>query len=215
MNAQFLHEGNAIDYTPLEAVVAGDIVTRGGLVGVARLNIEAGTQGALWLTGVYKIAKGAEKFVTGESVFWDTATSRATHTLTNHQYLGKAVAYAGESDETVAVRLEQPAGAIFTNAVMTPASPETGETATSGDTTPESGTPESGGGTSGGETETGEAILILPLTDNTGGTAETTINSVLFDTLDHQTANTYASFTSKINEILAALELKGLVKTSA
>ena len=211
MNAQFLHDGNAIDYTPLEAVVAGDIVTRGGLVGVARQNIESGTQGALWLTGVYKIAKGAEKFVTGESVFWDAAASQATHTLTNNQYLGKAVAYAGETDETVAVRLEQPAGAIFTNAVMTPANPETGET---GGTTPESGTPESGGGTSGGATETGEAILILPLTDNTGGTAASTINSVLFDTLDHQTANTYASFTTKINEILAALELKGLVKTS-
>lgn len=213
MNAQYLHDGNTIDFTPTTAVNAGDIVTRGGLVGIAKLDIDAGTQGALSLSGVYKVLKAAEKFVTGESVFWNATTNQATHTLTDNQYLGKAVAYASETDETVSVRLEQPAGALFTNAVMTPSSPETGETASSGTG---SGTGETGGETGGGtgETDTGEAVLIRPLTDNTGGTATATINSVLFDTLDRQTANSYASFAAKINEIIAALELKGLVKTS-
>jgi predicted RecA/RadA family phage recombinase len=215
MNAQFLHDGNTIDFTPTTAIAAGDIVTRGGLVGIAKLDIDAGSQGALSLSGVYKIAKGTEKFVTGESVFWNATTSQATHTLTDNQYLGKAVAYTGETDETVSVRLEQPAGALFANAVLTPSSPETGETEGSGGSG--SGTGESGGetgGGTGGSTDTGEPILVLPLTDNTGGTATTTINSVLFDTLDRQTANSYASFAAKINEIIAALESKGIVKTS-
>ena len=207
MNAQFLHDGNTIDVTPTTAINAGDIVTRGGLVGIAKLDIEAGTQGALSLSGVYKVVKASEKFVTGESVFWDSTTGQATHTLAGNQYLGKAVAYAGETDETVSVRLEQPAGALFTNAVMTPANPETGETEPTGGeggTTPEPAP----------VVDTGEAVLIRPLTDNTGGTATATINSVLFDTYDKQTANSYASFAAKINEIIAALELKGLVKTS-
>ena len=206
MNAQFLHDGSTIDFTPSTAVSAGDIVTRGGLVGVAKLDIDAGTQGALSLSGVYKVLKGTEKFVTGESVFWDATAGQATHTLAGNQYLGKAVAYAGETDETVSVRLEQPAGALFTNAVMTPSSPETGETEPTGG---ETGNPDPEP-----VVDTGEAVLIRPLTDNTGGTATTTINSVLFDTLDRQTANSYASFAAKINEIIAALELKGLVKTS-
>lgn len=207
MNAQFLHDGNTIDYTPLTDVNAGDIVTRGGLIGVAKLDIDAGSQGSLSLSGVYRVQKGTEKFVTGESVFWDATANEATHTLTANQYLGKAVAYADEMDETVSVRLEQPAGALFMNAVMTPSNPETGETGTTG-------------GEGGGDpiptqpVDAGEAVLIRPLTDNTGGTAGLTINSVLFDTLDRQTANSYASFAAKINEIIAALELKGLVRTS-
>ena len=214
MNAQFLHDGNTIDFTPTTAIAAGDIVTRGGLVGIAKLDIDAGTQGAISLSGVYKVAKGTEKFVTGESVFWDATTSLATHTLTDHQYLGKAVAYAGETDETVSVRLEQPAGALFANAVLTPFSPETGETEGSDSGSGESGTGGETGGGTGGTTDTGEPILVLPLTDNTGGTATATINSVLFDTYDKQTANSYASFAAKINEIITALESKGIVKTS-
>ena len=128
MNAQFLHDGNTIDFIPSTAVSAGDIISQGGLVGVAKLDIDAGTQGALSLSGVYKVAKAPEIFVTGESVFWNATAGQATHTLTGNQYLGKAVASAGETDETVSVRLEQPAGALFTNAVITPANPEGGET---------------------------------------------------------------------------------------
>lgn len=212
MNAQYMHDGSTIEFTPSTAINAGDIVTRGGLVGVAKLDIDAGTQGALSLSGVYKIVKAAEKFVTGESVFWNSTASQATHTLTGNQYLGKAVAYANETDETVSVRLEQPAGVLFTNSVLIPSNPETGETGSDGGS--EQGTGGGSGGESGGTTDTGEPVLIRPLTDNTGGTVSTTINSVLFDTLDRQTANSYATFSAKINEIIAALESKGLVKTS-
>ena len=54
MDARYVQRGDAIDYTPMDDVAAGDIVVLAGkLVGVAKLDIKAGELGALALTGVY------------------------------------------------------------------------------------------------------------------------------------------------------------------
>jgi hypothetical protein len=37
MAAQFVHDGNRVDYTPSSAVAAGDVVVQGELVGVATI----------------------------------------------------------------------------------------------------------------------------------------------------------------------------------
>ena len=58
MNASYVQRGEYIDVVPENDVKAGDIVVRGRLVGVSKLDIKAGTLGALATTGVYDVAKG-------------------------------------------------------------------------------------------------------------------------------------------------------------
>ena len=42
---RYVQKGDAVDYRPTEAVTAGDVIVQGSLIGVARLDIEAGTLG--------------------------------------------------------------------------------------------------------------------------------------------------------------------------
>ena len=44
--AVYVHEGDAVDYTPGSDVAAGDVVVQGELVGVARTPIAANTAGS-------------------------------------------------------------------------------------------------------------------------------------------------------------------------
>lgn len=218
MNAQFLHDGSAIDFTPTENIKAGDIITLGGLVGVARLDVNAGTQGTLSLSGVYKISKTSEKFISGETVFWNANVCKATHSKSGNSFLGKVVSDASDTDDSVSVRLEQPAGAFFANAMIVPAHSDSGQSSNGDESAISNDICDTYEGisiqnTTDNHTNINETVLLVPLLDNTGGSVASAINSVLFDTLDRQTANTYASLTAKINEIIAVLERKGLVRT--
>ena len=112
MQAQFIHDGNSIDHTPSVDVAAGDVVVQGDLIGIAKLDIVAGTLGALAVTGVFDVSKatGADTAIpAGLKVYWDAVSSVATtdDDSGNNKYLGKAVAAAGTDDATVRVRLEQ------------------------------------------------------------------------------------------------------------
>ena len=74
--AVFVQEGNFIDYTPSAAVVAGDVVVQGDLVGVAKLDIEANAKGALAVVGVFDFAKeSATEFTAGALVYWDATNN--------------------------------------------------------------------------------------------------------------------------------------------
>ncbi len=72
--AQFIHDGDAIDHVPASDVAAGDVVVRGDLVAIAKLDIPAGTLGALAVTGVFDVAKasGDGGIATGQEVRFNT-----------------------------------------------------------------------------------------------------------------------------------------------
>ena len=110
--AQFIHDGNNIDYTPGADVSAGDVVVQSDLVGIAKLDIASGTLGALSVTGVFDLPKTAgvgEAIAAGAKVYWDVADAVAKTDSESgaNAYLGKTVAAAGDTDATVRVRLEQ------------------------------------------------------------------------------------------------------------
>ncbi|MFW6062410.1 MAG: DUF2190 family protein [Planctomycetota bacterium] len=110
--ARFIHDGGSIDYTPGADVAAGDVVVQGDLVGIAKLDIAAGTLGALAVTGVFDVPKatGVDTAVAaGSSVYWDEAdqVAKADSETGANKLLGKAIAAAGDSDATVRVRLSQ------------------------------------------------------------------------------------------------------------
>ena len=110
--AVFIHDGNAIDYTPGADVAAGDVVVQGDLVGVAKQPIAASALGALAVTGVFDLPKTAgvgEAIAAGAKVYWDVAdvVAKTDDETGANKYLGKTVAAAGDDDATVRVRLEQ------------------------------------------------------------------------------------------------------------
>jgi len=112
VQAQFIQDGDAIDYTPSVAVAAGDVVVQADLVGVAKRDIVADTLGALAVTGVFDIAKeagGGVTFSAGDKAYWDDTNEVAvtTDAVGVNKLLGHAVAAAADGDATVRIRLSQ------------------------------------------------------------------------------------------------------------
>ena len=110
--AQFIHNGDSIDYTPGAAVAAGAAVVQGDLIAIANLDIVAGQLGALATVGVFDVPKatGAGTDITaGAKLWWNATNSRVEKTDGSgvHKYLGKAVRAALTTDATVRIRLEQ------------------------------------------------------------------------------------------------------------
>ncbi|MBX3399539.1 MAG: DUF2190 family protein [Gemmataceae bacterium] len=104
--AVFVHDGDAIDYTPVADVAAGDVVVQGDLIGVAKQPIAANTPGALAVGGVFDFAKLAALVVAvGTLIYWDDAANVATNVSAGNKLLGKAVRASAAADTTVRVRM--------------------------------------------------------------------------------------------------------------
>ena len=110
MDARYVQRGDAIDYTPMADVAAGDVVVLANkLVGVAKLDIKVAELGALALTGVYEVAKASgAAFAVGMEVAWDATNRKAVAAgASGSVKLGHAVAAADAGDAFVYVRLCQ------------------------------------------------------------------------------------------------------------
>jgi len=110
--AQFIHNGDSIDYTPGAAVAAGDVVVQGDLIAIAKLDIAVGQRGALATVGVFDVPKatgGGTDIAAGAKLWWNASDSRVEKVVGDpaRPYLGKAVRAAATTDATVRVRLEQ------------------------------------------------------------------------------------------------------------
>lgn len=110
--ATFRHQGAAIDFTPGTDVAAGDVIVRGELVGVARLDIKAGRLGALAVEGVFDVPKATgagSALAAGADVHWDAGAQQATADAASgaNKRLGRVVQDATDDDAIVRVRLSQ------------------------------------------------------------------------------------------------------------
>jgi len=115
MEATFVQEGLAVDYTPGSDISAGDVVELGNFCAVAKKDITSGELGAVSLTGVYDVAKKEDDtFTVGAAVYWDNdgdpyggtaGAGCATSTATANKFMGIAVATAAAKDTTVRVLL--------------------------------------------------------------------------------------------------------------
>lgn len=113
MEAQFIHDGAAIDYVPTTATPAGSVIIQGQLVGITKRDIEADQLGTLHLTGVYDVVKAAVAVTAGAAVFWDAEANHATTVATDHAALGVAILPAGAADATVRVLLNAALHELF------------------------------------------------------------------------------------------------------
>ena len=75
--ATFVHDGEAIDYTPTADVAAGAVVVQGELVGVTKVPIAANKLGALAVAGIFDFPKATGSGITaGALCYWDAPTSQ-------------------------------------------------------------------------------------------------------------------------------------------
>ena len=109
MQAQFVHDGKAVDFTPTADVAAGSIVVQGDLVGITKRDIKAGSLGSIAVEGVFDIPKDpalAVEFEAGTKVYVDEDETVSADEV-GTTYLGKVVADAAATDSFVRVRLSQ------------------------------------------------------------------------------------------------------------
>lgn len=109
MQAQFVHDGKAVDFTPTVDVAAGSIVTQGDLVGITKRGVKAGSLGSIAVEGVFDIPKDpdlAVEFEAGAKVYVDE-DGVVTADDVGNKYLGKVVTDAAATDSFVRVRLSQ------------------------------------------------------------------------------------------------------------
>ena len=109
MQARLVQRGHNIDYTPTVDVAAGDIVVEGEFVGIAPVDIPAGTTGALATVGVFDVVKGdgvALAFAFGAPVFYEKSTKKlAGATGAGIVAIGTCVADSTAPETAVRVRL--------------------------------------------------------------------------------------------------------------
>jgi len=110
--ADYLADGDLIDYTPGSAVAAGDVVMLADLFTIAPRPIAANKLGAVAVEGVFVVAKATgtgSAISQGSIVYWDGTASNITPTgsVTGAKRAGKAAAAASAADSTVRVLINQ------------------------------------------------------------------------------------------------------------
>ena len=115
--AQYIQEGDEVDYTPTANTPAGAVVQQNNLIGVTKKPIWANELGAIAVEGVYDFPKATtvgSGTAAGTIVYWDpvncvatTATNNGATPPTNFTVIGKTIAASADADATVRVRLHQ------------------------------------------------------------------------------------------------------------
>lgn len=105
MHARFIHDGKAIDFLSETAVPAGTVVVVEELVGITKLDLEAGRLGALHVVGVFDVVKGDGEIALGKKVYWDDTAKQAVTTAGTNKPLGIAVLKAEAEAKVVRVRI--------------------------------------------------------------------------------------------------------------
>ncbi len=122
--AIYVQAGGAVDYTPVSAVVAGQVIVLDGRIAIATRPIAAAALGALATTGIFKMVKKNEEIAGGAAVYWDAdgdpyggdaGTGAITASAGGNTFAGyTGTVTAGATDATVDVALQGPNGASIT-----------------------------------------------------------------------------------------------------
>lgn len=114
--ALYYAEGKVIDYTPVAAVAAGEVVLIDTVPCIAPVAIAAGEKGVLAVSGIWQVPQAAEIITAGDAVYWDAngdpyggtaGSGAATETATGNTCLGKCVETTTATDTYCKVLLNQ------------------------------------------------------------------------------------------------------------
>lgn len=115
MQAYYVQDERAVDYTPSAKVEAGSVVVLGAIVGVAHQEIQAHERGALTVAGIFDFKSAGDSVTAGAAIFWDSTgvpvggsagTGAATTTGGGNTFIGFAVLAAEATDLYVRVSLK-------------------------------------------------------------------------------------------------------------
>jgi len=110
MATTFVHEGAAIDYTPVADTPAGTVVLQTDLVGVTSVPLKAGQLGSLAVQGVFDFPKATGVGTgnpAGGLAYWDNTNKVATKTSAGNKLIGKVVKAAADADTVMRIRMSQ------------------------------------------------------------------------------------------------------------
>lgn len=106
--------GDALDYTPVAAKVAGDMIAIGSRAFPTVVNLAANELGAVMTEGLFDVPKATGALNAGDAIYWDASgtpnvgdasSGAATATSAGNKFVGYATADAGSGDKYVRVRL--------------------------------------------------------------------------------------------------------------
>jgi predicted RecA/RadA family phage recombinase len=220
----YIQPGNILTLTAPYAVDSGEGAKVGAIFGVATADILISVEGEFHTTGVFDLAKtSAQAWAVGDRIYWDDSNKRCDTDSRVGFFLGGAPAAAANPTSTGYVRL---------NGGSAPENTEGAQAAVADltDSTGDSGTHD--------DTLADGVTVGVALTDNTAGTADTTLqaladgttyatdvaairnnfadlagrsNTLRTDLLVHN--QNISDLGQKVNEILATLRTAGIIAT--
>lgn len=102
----YIQPGNTLTLTAPAAIVSGDVVAVGSIIGVANGDAANGAPVDVDTVGVFRLPKvAALAIAAGDVVYWDAATKLVTKTAASNTKLGVATEAAANPSPNVAVRL--------------------------------------------------------------------------------------------------------------
>jgi len=104
-----ISDGKSIDHRPEAALVGGDVVQLGELIGIAASSIGAGELGSLSITGIYELPRVAtlSPVPAGTRLYWNTAAQQVRTTAGGGFLIGYTIELVGKLDATCRVLLRQ------------------------------------------------------------------------------------------------------------
>lgn len=101
----FIQRGDALTFTSVDAVAAGEGVTMGALFGIAATDAAPGETFEASLVGVFELPKAAGVITAGAKVYWKSDTSNVTTTAAGNKLIGASTIAAADGATTTEVRL--------------------------------------------------------------------------------------------------------------
>lgn len=107
MAKNFVQPGDTITIPAPSAVISGDLVISGAIVGVALADAASGKPVSVKTTGVFDLPKVSAQgwAAIGTLIYWDATDKVATTTATSNTKIGVNVAVAANPSGTGRVRL--------------------------------------------------------------------------------------------------------------
>ncbi len=105
--AVYIQKGDVIDYYNAgSALSAGDVVVIGNHIGVCATDIGATETGAMYISGVFKMAAvtGAS-FAIGDVLYWDNSAKNLTKTASSHKVAGMCASVKETAGAVALVKL--------------------------------------------------------------------------------------------------------------
>lgn len=103
----FVQEGELLPVTAAAAIVAGEVVAVGGLIGVARSKAAIGEQVTVKRRGVFNNMPKTTgtAWAYGDKLYWNSSTNKFTTAASGNALVGLAAAAADSADATGSVLL--------------------------------------------------------------------------------------------------------------